>query len=645
MRASLHLVRSVRGIAAVAIVLVSLTGLSPHAQRTAPALRQRLAYTTTRPLNWDVFLSPDGSSTPERITDDPGLEYDPVLSPDGRWVVFTAERRGNPDLYVMQLSPRGAPRLLIDADSMEDQATFSHDGKQLAFVSTASGNADVYLIDFDPQRTQLLRDAQNVTRTPSADLRPAFSPDGMSLLFTSDRDEPVTVVNPITRLRGGEIYLLDLKTGGPKRLTHAAGWDGSAAWSPDGKHIAFYSQRGLKPVFTQQQAQIWTMQVDGSDQHVLVAGDLLAVSPEFLSDDRIAYSRKNLDGSWELVSATLDGSDVRPFNAGAYWGIKRGASSAFVAFAASGDTSVAEANRARQGPVPQSLGVVADAPFPRRIGNVDVDELPIRGFTALLSPVRDEVVWTAPGGPTGSELVLSALDGANRRQLIPLGAAQGTFGGVSWSRDGDWVFFTQGDHRQPEREGDVGKVRRDGTDRRILTPDTKGSDTHPAACGRDLVVFRSARDGQFDLYVMRADGSDVRRLTNDPGSELFPVCSPDGSRIAFISDRDKPGSRLYELYVANVAQGLTNLTRVTTNDVQDGHPGFSPDGAWVVFTSEAGGINDEEPLVQSLVFGAQSYGEIYAYHLAERRTIRLTHNKWEEGIPSWEAGIPGRPGR
>ena len=130
-------------------------------------------------------------------------------------------------------------------------------------------------------------------------------------------------------------------------------------------------------------------------------------------------------------------------------------------------------------------------------------------------------------------------------------------------------------------------MRRDGTDRQILTPDTKGSDTHPAACGRDLVVFRSARDGQFDLYVMRSDGSDVRRLTNDPGNEMFPVCSPDGGRIAFISDRDKPGSRLHEVYFANLAQGLTNLTRVTNNNVQEGHPGFSPDGAWLVFTSEA----------------------------------------------------------
>ena len=70
--------------------------------------------------------------------------------------------------------------------------------------------------------------------------------------------------------------------------------------------------------------------------------------------------------------------------------------------------------------------------------------------------------------------------------------------------------------------------------------------------------------------------------------------------------RGRPRSRLYELYVANFAQGLTNRTRVTRNGFQDGHPRFSPDGASLVFTSETGGINDEEPLVRSLVFGAQS---------------------------------------
>ena len=62
---------------------------------------------------------------------------------------------------------------------------------------------------------------------------------------------------------------------------------------------------------------------------------------------------------------------------------------------------------------------------------------------------------------------------------------------------------------------------------------------------------------------------------------------------------------------------------------------FSPDGEWLVFASERGGINDEEPLVQEIFFGPQMYGEIYAYRLRDGELIRLTHNKWEDGAPFW----------
>ena len=82
-----------------------------------------------------------------------------------------------------------------------------------------------------------------------------------------------------------------------------------------------------------------------------------------------------------------------------YWGAKRGPSSTFVAYGPIGETSVAEARRARQLPVPQSPGLVSGAPFRRVIDTLEIDELPIRGFTALLNPIRDELVWTAPGGP------------------------------------------------------------------------------------------------------------------------------------------------------------------------------------------------------------------------------------------------------
>src|SRR5262245_49671885 len=102
--------------------------------------RDRVAYTTFRPGNWDIYLFGAPGRPPRRLTSDASAEYDPVLSPDGRWLIFCSERRGNPDLYVLDLTGRNEPRLLIDSEAMEDQAAFSPDGTKIAFVSTASGN-------------------------------------------------------------------------------------------------------------------------------------------------------------------------------------------------------------------------------------------------------------------------------------------------------------------------------------------------------------------------------------------------------------------------------------------------------------------------------------------------------------------------
>ena len=73
--------------------------------------------------------------------------------------------------------------------------------------------------------------------------------------------------------------------------------------------------------------------------------------------------------------------------------------------------------------------------------------------------------------------------------------------------------------------------------------------------------------------------------------------------------------------------------------MQEGHLAYSHDGKWLISSSEQGGINDEQPLVQSMIFAIQDYGEMYAYRLQDGTTVRLTHNKWEEGVPSWEGPL------
>ena len=95
-----------------------------------------------------------------------------------------------------------------------------------------------------------------------------------------------------------------------------------------------------------------------------------------------------------------------------------------------------------------------------------------------------------------------------------------------------------------------------------------------------MIVFQSDRDGNYDLYVMNPDGTDVRNLTNHPASDTGPVPSPDGRRIAFQSNRD--GNN--EIYVVDLETGKqTNLTNHPANDHS---PTWSPDGSSIAFVSD-----------------------------------------------------------
>jgi hypothetical protein len=99
------------------------------------------------------------------------------------------------------------------------------------------------------------------------------------------------------------------------------------------------------------------------------------------------------------------------------------------------------------------------------------------------------------------------------------------------------------------------------------TAQAQAAATAWAQAGR--IAFASNRDGNFEIYVMNADGSGVTRLTNNPAND-WPSWSPDGKRIAFDSNRD--GN--FEIYVMNAdGSGQTNLTN---NQAEDWGPSWSP---------------------------------------------------------------------
>ena len=90
----------------------------------------------------------------------------------------------------------------------------------------------------------------------------------------------------------------------------------------------------------------------------------------------------------------------------------------------------------------------------------------------------------------------------------------------------------------------------------------------------ERIAFASDRDGDFEIYVMAADGTRVQQLTDDPADDLHPAWSPDGSQIAYYSDRDEQ----LEIYVLTVdAAPSRRLRRLTFNRAGDFWPAWSPE--------------------------------------------------------------------
>ena len=203
------------------LVIGALTASVPAAQEPE-STRETIVYSSIQPANWDLYLFDGPGSEPRRLTTDPGLDYNPAVSPDGRWVVFTSERSGSPDLYVLDLEGDGAPRPLVEGPALEDAADISPNGQQLLFVSTRSGNADVFVMPFRPEDPHGAGGAKNLTRHAAGDYNPTFSPDGTRILFSSSRDAAVATsdgASPPATYLASELYVMQADGTDVRRLT------------------------------------------------------------------------------------------------------------------------------------------------------------------------------------------------------------------------------------------------------------------------------------------------------------------------------------------------------------------------------------------------------------------------------------------
>lgn len=230
----------------------------------------------------------------------------------------------------------------------------------------------------------------------------------------------------------------------------------------------------------------------------------------------------------------------------------------------------------------------------------------------------DEVAWPDVS-PDGSQIAFVSI--ADRRTL----ASDGIFvapaaGGEAerlvdeglhprWSPDGTQIAYTCNDGT------DVCVVEVESGDDTNLTEDSAGIDMYPAWTPEGEIVFMSNRgetdQAAHDIWIMDAAGSNARNLTDHNADDGYPAVSPDGTRIAFVSDRNFDDAP--EVFVLEPATGL--VRQVTVDELWNQTPVWSPDGTTILFAA------------------ADSTGSVNLYTIQDRAvaSTQLTQNPAEDG--------------
>ena len=524
---------------------------------------RRVAFEAERGGNVDVFVMSVDGTEEVRLTDDEGYDGQPAWSPNGAKIAFTSTQGGNPDIYVMQADGSEVTRL-TESDSPELNPTWSADGTKIAFetVEGDENESGVYVMNANGTGEMRLTEGED----------PAWSPSGSKIAFARyvRSDLPVQLdLEP-----DWNIHVMNPDGSGEARLTEDKAVEVAPTWSPDGKRLAFQSTGDGYP-------EIFTMTAADGSRVANLQGDESGETPSWSagSGAKLPATRRPADtaGSIDFVSQLGRGQDVDAFSMtltgerptplveetpGDVWDVARSPDGTRIAFSSGRNDRL------------DIYVSAADGAAPLQLTRSRADDR-----EPTWSPDGATIAFTSNRDGDYDIYIVNA-DGSGQRRLV-----DGEAGDYEpdWSPDGRTIAFTS------NRAGDdeIFVVAADGGAVRQLTENNRRDGEADWSPDGARIAFTGDRGDVGEIYLMAADGRGETQLTANAAMDVEPAWSPDGSRVVFVSDRGFReyyrnefnldfGSFGYELWMMN-ADG-SGLRRLTRNQLLDASPAWRPTG-------------------------------------------------------------------
>jgi len=529
------------GVAALLAVVVGILALRDRPRPAEPA---------------DVPLRP------VQFTSSTGLDLFPAFSPDGKSVVFASDRTGTFELYRRPIAPGGREIQLTTDGQQNLSPAWSPDGETIAYHAKRVGG--VWLL---PALGGVPR---QLTTFGS---RPSFAPDGKAVVFESG---PIVdfAANSLGALPPSVLWIAPLDGGPARPLTQVgrpSGGHGAAAWSQDGKRIAFAS-------YDRTSAEIWVVGVDGKDLVQVSQGNGQCYDPVWSPDSAsVTYACRAEDFLAGLYRREVSPSTGRTVGAPVEVASLGGSGTAFVKqLAVSRDgTKLAYAG----------LGMAS---------NVWKVPLDARG-----EPAEPESAVTRETGRNsrpavsrdGKRIALTRWrSGANQDVWIVDVDGGGAVQRTTDPTDDDYAWWYPGDARlafMSQRRGhrtlftlDLVTGREDA-----LADFGPGHDAMRLSDDGTKVAFHSSRGGKtLNVWVAELPAGTPRQVTFDAELAAFPCFSPDGRTLAFEAKRGG------DVHVFTVPVSGGEPTQLTRGAGQSWPYSFSPDGGKIAFAALRDGV-------------------------------------------------------